>query len=224
MTSDGRADVKPKAKHIEFGNGEWWLYAQVREETKWFFAILTPHGSGADTSGDVDHRFLKIEFDRNNVVKQYDISSSEGTGCNRNGICVRDHRYMLLAPEQADLDAKSFELPGDRCGVYLYGKVSRATSVWMDAHHSGWQVDKDQYFYWQLEAGTHTIAARNRDNTVSFDCANGESVFLELDLKKNFWGSKYTARIERRSEKKGRRAVGKAHRTLMPKAPEVSET
>jgi len=74
-------EVRVNLTPQKFRGGDWWLYAQAREEFKW-----TIDGPDEDlTFGDVDYRFLLIKFDNNGVVADYELSTSEGRGCNRYG-------------------------------------------------------------------------------------------------------------------------------------------
>ena len=220
-------EVRVKWTPQKYRGGDWWLYAQTREELKWFFIYMIPSyggGGGGDfgTIGDVDYRFLLIKFDNNGVVAEYELSSSEGGGCDRYGICVRESHYMLLASEDEDRVVKQFDIPADRCGVYVYGKWRVAVSIWLDSHRVGWHLDKKQFFFWQLDPGIHQLGSRSLDvpdqSPIEFSCAAGSLYFFELERKRtSLWQPgpmSFWAEIEQRDAVKGREAIGKRQLTL----------
>ncbi len=202
----------------KYRGGDWWLYAQTREELKWL--MIGPQDVG--TIGDVDYRFLLIKFDNNGVVAEYELSSSEGDGCDRYGICVRESHYMLLASEDEDRVVKQFDIPADRCGIYVYGKPKSAFPIYLDGHRVGWHLDKKQFFFWQLDPGVHQLASRSPDvsdqKPIEFSCAAGGLYFFELERKRSsFWQvgpMSFWAEIEQRDAVKGREAIGTRHLTL----------
>jgi len=220
-TDEGEVGIKLTPQ--TFRDGDWWLYAQTRKETKWFFIYMIPYGGGdAGTVGDVDYRLLLIKFDNNGIVAEYALSSSEGNGCDRYGICVRESHYTLLASEDEDRVVKQFDIPADRCGVYVYGKRGVAVPIWLDGHRVGWHLDKKQFFFWQLDPGVHQLASRSPDvseqKPIEFSCAAGGLYFFELERKRSsFWQvgpMSFWAEIEQRDAVKGRKAIGKRQLTL----------
>ncbi len=227
-------EVRVKLTPMKFRGGDWWLYAQTRKETKWAYAIVAagPYGGGADagTFGDVDYRFLLIKFDNNGVVAGYELSSSEGSGCNRYGVCIRWSRYMLLAPEDEDRVVKQFDIPADRCGVYVYGKLKSAppiwsyVPIWLDGHRVGWLLDKKQFLFLQLDQGTHQLAPRSPDvadqRPIEFSCAAGRLYFFELKPKRSgVFRPRFWIEIEQRDAVKGRNAIGKRQLSLSMTEP-----
>ncbi len=221
-------EVRVKLTPQKYRGGDWWLYAQTREELKWFFIYGWPGGGGdAGTIGDVDYRLLLIKFDNNGIVAEYALSSSEGNGCDRYGICVRVSHYTLLASEDEDRVVKQFDIPADRCGVYVYGKSYVyqkrwvAVPIWLDGHRVGWHLDKKQFFFWQLDPGIHQLGSRSLDvpdqSPIEFSCAAGSLYFFELERKtRSLWqpGISFWAEIEQRDAVKGRKAIGKRQLTL----------
>ena len=225
---EGEASVKLTPK--KFRDGDWWLYTQTRQETKWLIAAISPGGAGADIIGGVDYRFLLIKFDNNGVVAGYELSSLEGSGCNRYGVCVRWSRYMLLAPEDEDRVVKQFHIPADRCGVYVYGKLKSAppiwsyAPIWLDGHRVGWLLDKKQFLFLQLDQGAHQLAPRNPHVSdqppMEFSCAAGDLYFFELKPKRSgFFRPRLWIEIEQRDAVKGRKAIGKRKLSLSMTEP-----
>lgn len=196
--------TKPKM----FRDGDWWLYAATREETKW---LILSEGGMAGT-GDVDYRFLLIKFDTKGIVSGYELSKSEGNGCNRNGVCTGLSQYMLLASEDEDRVVKQFDISADRCGVYVYGRRRYEVPVWLDGYPVGWLLDKKQFFFWQLDQGVHQLAPHGPDDSfqlsIEFSCVAGYVYFFELTPKQG------GIEIEHRDAVLERKAIGKRHLTL----------
>jgi len=214
-------EARVKLTPIKFRDGDWWLYTQTRKETKWLIAAIGPGGAAADTFGDADYRFLLIKFDNNGVVAGYELSSSEGSGCNRYGVCVRWARFMLLAPEDEDRVVKQFDIPADRCGIYVYGKPKSAVPlpIWLDGHRVGWLLDKKQFYFWQLDQGVHQLAPRNPhvsdQRPTEFSCAAGGLYFFELkSTTSGVFRPRFWIEIEQRDEVQGRKAIGNRQLTL----------
>ena len=213
-------EVRVKLTPQKYRGGDWWLYAQTREELVW--VVLA--GTDAEVIGDVDYRFLLIKFDNNGIVAGYELSSSEGYGCNRYGVCVRWPRYTLLAPEDEDRVVKQFDIPADRCGIYVYG----GGPIWLDGHRVGWILDKKQFFFWQLDQGVHQLASslspdfadQRQDvafSSIEFSCAAGDLYFFELKTKSSgFFTKRYRVwiEIEQPDAVTGRKAIAKRRLTL----------
>ena len=226
-------DVRVNLTPQKFRGGDWWLYAQTRKESKW--VILAVPVSTTTSSvipiGDFDYRFLLIKFDSNGIVSDYELSSSEGSGCNRQGVCVRKSGYNLLAPEDEDRVVKEFDIPADRCGVYVYvklpfgGPIWSGVPIWLDGDRVGSLLDKKQFFFWQLDQGVHQLQGdHERDSglpyvwdqqSIEFSCAEGGLYFFELKLKsKGFFRPGFGIEIEQLDAAKGRKAIGKRQLTL----------
>ncbi len=205
-------EVRVKLTPQKYRGGDWWLYARAREELQW--TVLA--GTDAEEIGDVDYRFLLIKFDNNGIVAGYELSSSDGYGCNRYGVCVRWPDYTLLAPEDEDRVVKQFDIPADRCGVYVYGRGP----IWLDGHRVGWLLDKKQFFFWQLDPGVHQLASRSPDvsdqKPIEFSCAAGGLYFFEVRRKtRGFPFRMHLAlEIEQPDAVKGREAISKRQLTL----------
>lgn len=200
--------TKGKGSLTQFRGGDWWLYAQTRKEAKWLVALVSPAGADGLITGNVDHRLLLIKFDNNGVVSGYEQLSSEGGGCNRHGVCVRESRHMLLAAEDEDRVAKQFDIPANRCGVYLYSeKISEAyfpseDPVQLDGHQVGWFLDKKQFFSWQLAQGVHELYISDH-RPIEFDCIGGDLNFFEVRRE-----------IRPRDPATGRKAIAQRQLTL----------
>ncbi len=225
---EGEVSVKLTPK--KFRDGDWWLYTQSRKEAKWFFAAAAYGRADYGTiGGDVDYRFLLIKFDNNGVVAGYELSSSEGSGCNRHGVCVRESFYMLLASEDEDRVVKQFDIPADRCGIYVYSKPKYYIAVfpiWLDGHEVGRLLNKKHFFFWQLDQGVHQLAFHSPEDTdtpedtdqrpIEFSCAAGGLYFFEVRRKtRGFPFRMHLAlEIEQPDAVKGREAISKRQLTL----------
>ncbi len=223
-------EVRVKLTPQKYRGGDWWLYAQTREELQWFIAGGGYGGGGVDISPDVDYRFLLIKFDKNGIVAGYELSSSERSGCNRYGVCVRWPRYTLLASEDEDRVVKQFDIPADRCGVYVYGYPNFAPPIWsevpirLDGRRVGWLLNKKQFFFWQLDQGVHQLGPYRGpyspdvadQRSIEFSCAAGDLYFFELTQKKSggFFNLRTWIEIEQPDAVTGRKAIGKRRLTL----------
>ena len=226
-----QGEVRVKLTPQKYRGGDWWLYARTRQERKWFLFA----GMDGEAFGDADYRFLLIKFDNNGIVAGYELSSSEGYGCNRSGVCVlmcylndacpQGPVYTLLAPEDEDRVVKQFDIPADRCGIYVYGKLRAATpvAIWLDGRQVGWLLNKKQFFFWQLDQGAHQLAYRSppgdpesaHPTSIEFSCAVGDLYFFELKQKTvSFWRITYYIAIEQPDAVTGRKAIGKRQLSL----------
>lgn len=215
-TDEGEVRVKLTPK--KFRGGDWWLYAQTREE------LVLAWAGGVDAEvlfGDFDYRFLLIKFDHNGIVAGYELSSSEGSGCNRYGVCVHLSLYTLLAPEDEDRVVKQFDIPADRCGIYVYGKPKYTVpiTIWLDGHLVGWLLDKKQFFFWQLDQGVHQLRPYRPGvadkRSIEFSCTAGDLNFFELKETSNgFFSRRSWIEIEQPDAVTGRKAIGKRRLAL----------
>ncbi len=206
-------EVRVKLTPQKYRGGDWWLYARTREELQW----TVSGGMDGEIIGDVDYRFLLIKFDNNGIVAGYELSSSEGSGCNRYGVCVLRSRHTLLAPEDEDRVVKQFDIPADRCGVYVYGDGP----IWLDGYRVRWLLHKKQFFFWQLDQGVHQLDPSGPDDgnqgSIEFSCAAGDLYFFELKTKSSgLFTKRYRVwkEIEQPDAVTGRKAIGKRKLTL----------
>jgi len=210
-------EVRARLTPQKYRGGDWWLYARTREELKWSGVIWLIEGEIGGDFGDVDYRFLLIKFDHNGIVAGYESSSSEGSGCNRRGVCVRWPRYTLLAPEDEDRVVKQFDIPADRCGVYVYG----TGPIWLDGHYAGRLLSTKQFLFRQLDQGVHQLAPPLLSPDVpdhvpvEFSCAGGDLYFFEVKRKSSgFFRKRYSIETEQRDTVTGRKAIAKRRLTL----------
>jgi hypothetical protein len=221
-TRTDEGESKTEFRLEEFRGGDWWLYVQERDELAWFVFA----GTGMGQLGDTDLRFLLIEFDPNGVVAGYELSSSEGYGCNREGVCVLGSSHSLLASEDEDRVVKQFDALFDRCGIYVYAKskfagsyYASSISIWLDGHQVDWLLNQEHFFFWQLDPGVHQLAAdisiAEHQTSTEFTCVAGELLYFELgEKRKSFFSSGYWIEIEHQDAVTGREAVTKRRLTL----------
>ncbi len=215
-----KGDVRVNLTPQKYRGGDWWLYAKTREELQWQW-IVFHEDVDEGTIGDVDYRFLLIKFDNNGIVAGYELSSSEGSGCNRHGVCALGSLHTLLAPEDEDRVIKQFDIPADRCGIYVYGKPQYAVSVaiWLDGHQVGWLLNKQHFFFWQLDQGIHQLAPHrpsfpDQTSSIEFSCAAGDLYFFEFKGKSSFFIGRFRMEIEQPDAVTGRKAITKRRLTL----------
>jgi hypothetical protein len=217
VVKSGNDEVNMQLTPRKYRGGNWWLYAQTRKEQAW----IVWAGPGLAQLGDVDYRFLLLKFDKNGVVAGYELSSSEGYGCNREGVCVLGSSYSLLASKDEDRVVKQFDVLSDHCGIYVYAKSKIAgfyyanpISIWLDGHQVDWLLNKEHFFFWQLDQGVHQLAPHGPDDSfqlsIEFSCVAGYVYFFELTPKQG------GIEIEHRDAVLGRKAIGKRQLTLSP--------
>ncbi len=200
-------EVRVKLTPQKYRGGDWWLYAQTRKELKWVLILGLEAG---EFGGNVDYRFLLIKFDNNGIVAGYEKSSSEGSGCNRRGVCALESLYTLLASEDEDRIVKQFDIPADRCGVYVYG----TGSIWLDGQRVGSLLSTKQFFFRQLDQGVHQLAPTLSPDVpdqvpMEFSCAGGDLYFFEVKRKSSgFFRKRYWIEIEQPDAVTGRKAIG----------------
>lgn len=203
----------------KFRGGDWWLYVQEREELAWLG--LAPTGMGQ--IGDTDLRLLLVKFDASGVVTSYELSSSEGYGCNRKSVCVYGSSYALLAPEDEDRAVKKFDIGPGRCGIYVYGALKGhigPVSIWIDGERLDSLLNREHFFFWQLDQGAHRLAAggltSEKVTSIAFNCDAEELYFFEFKemFKAGFFENRNWIEINREDADAGRKAVSKRRLTL----------
>lgn len=194
---------------IKARDGDWWLYRQTRREVKWLGASVYPEVS-YDTTNSVDYRFLLINFDSNGIVSGYEFSTLEGSGCNRQGVCLKGNSYLLLAPKDDDRVAKQFNNPGERCGVYLYGDQRHGERFKLDDQLEGSLLEKRKFFFfWSLKQGRHRLSAIGA-TPIEFLCTAGELYFFEVErVGGSLFRMSYKNEIVSQESAIGRREIGK---------------
>ncbi len=209
-------EVRVKLTPQKYRGGDWWLYAQTREELKWVMIGM----QDVEEMGGVDYRFLLIKFDNNGIVAGYESSSSEGSGCNRYGVCAGGPFHTLLASKDEDRVVKQFDIPADRCGIYVYGKPKSAFPIYLDGHRVGLLLNKKQFFFWQLDQGVHQLGPYRpgvvNKRSIEFSCAAGDLYFFELTQKKSggFFNLHTWMETEQPDAVTGRKAIAKRRLTL----------
>lgn len=223
-TDEGTQRVQMVPK--KFRGGDWWLYDRARPETQWFVIVAAPSGGDVGTLGDVDLRFLLVKFDSDGIVTDYELSSSEGSGCNKQGVCVASGAYNLIATEKDDQAAKLFNRNGERCGVYLYG--DHMTLVRLNDRQVGSLQQKKKFFFlWLLDPGVHTLTVEGTSipesgkiyggKSMDFRCTAGELLFIDIErVGGSFWIPNTEFNVAHIEESTGRREIGKRRLLLGP--------
>jgi hypothetical protein len=215
-TPDGefRVDLQP----MEFHDGLLWLYSMARGESGWLLLgspdVTTAQGDSVTEFSGQDYRYLRILFNHDDVLAGFEVSKSEGKGCNVQGVCSQGTAYMLLASGSTDRATKRFRPPKGKCGVYFYaGSIKVGAPVWLDHVREGWLIDKKTYLYWPVEPGTHRLSSETPDRRfkpfLPIECKGGELHFVEFTQTGGFAGSTIQAELLRRSKDQGKRAVKK---------------
>jgi len=177
-------------------DGDSWLYAKSRGELHWEMILVAPD-TGAETVryGTTDYRYLLVRFDENDVVTELVSSRSENpSGCNRAGVCVTQHIYMFPASEEQDRAAKLFDVPRNRCGVFVLGNPKTPIYIRLDGTSVGALFGNRWYILRQLIPGERLLDAfipgTGNYERVDFSCSPGSLVFFQITTKRHgvLWG------------------------------------
>lgn len=183
---------------MKFLGGDLWLYAKERKEANWsaFMLLIGPSGPEGGRvpveTGEIDYRFLVIEFDENGVVAALETSRSEKRfGCNRSGVCGTGSTYTLVAPKERDRAIKSLKASENRCAVYVYGEPKTTIRISLDGKYVGELFGKQGLIFEQVDQGTRqlSIAGKYQGHNrlfrhVDFSCNSGGSVFFQIKTEK----------------------------------------
>jgi hypothetical protein len=194
---------------VEFLDGDLWLYVKTRSEGD---TTLLVWNSGR-TFHNVDYRYLLIRFNKDGVVAHYKTSTSEKPeGCNRSGVCGIDSTYMLVASQEQDQAVKLFDIPENRCGIYVYGKPRTAIHLRLDGHKIGGLLGEQGFIFERLYRGAHELIVSGPDvkgyTPVEFSCKAGSSVFLRITAERpgRFVGP-LKIEVTQRDTAEGRQAI-----------------
>jgi hypothetical protein len=156
-------------------------------------------GGGGATAGRL--HFLVLIFDEDGVLaEQYVRSGSGSSGCIQSGWCAgHANRVMRLADYYKDTRAKQFAVEGDQCGIYLYGHFSPTVVVNLDGNSTGNIFGKNVFQYFEVTADTHELRLTREPGAkirwgeqkelpppLAIDCAEGESVFIEVNNSRGY--------------------------------------
>jgi hypothetical protein len=172
-----------------YRDGRTWLYGQLRNEA----TFVVGYEGGADTIGDVDFRFLLINFNHDGVVQDFQVLRSEG-GCGQSGVCVRklgsDLEFQLLANDEEEFFVQTRTPPADHCDLFVFGNPPRhgPISVSVNGHRIFNILDSEHYFVQPVPRGTHEFSARYFNSGSSsfhnFECVGGRKLYLKLVPKR----------------------------------------
>jgi outer membrane protein assembly factor BamE (lipoprotein component of BamABCDE complex) len=259
-------DVRAKlgAPSIEFGSGSVWVYEDVFHED-WFYIFVmgSLYGGGEVAGGryekDIPY-FLVIRFDEagnlasNKLIQLGDdyYDFKKATRC-KEGLCaswlatrdqdgtqIHEYRgiYSVFAADPVDAWTKQFQVPADRCGVYVYWNQSYPLESWLDGQPAGWLLNQKQFIFWQLNPGTHHLfvravrpwsqqildSAQFKKQSIHLDCEAGSLYFFEPTVQRsgNFAGAvllsmkrvRFWMELEQRDAAQGKVAIAKRQLVL----------
>ena len=151
-----------------FANDSKWVYPmRSYRTTSWDICFLLPipwsdFQCGAMTAGNIKYRLLVIEYDNDDAVTNWSMTSALANSCIDNGVCLYGDGIFALASENADSLAKEFNLLNERCVFYMYATLPRALnvlSVSMDNELIGYLGGSSNFLHWTAESGPHTVSA-----------------------------------------------------------------
>jgi hypothetical protein len=189
-----------------FDERNLWVFSKKTETTIWAM-VYGP----IDDGYAYDRQFLLIKFDDNDIVSKYEVSSMD-EGCHPLGVCWQDNNfydlywknyYMLLASEEQDDWAKTFQPPNDGCSVYMYAQ-KEAESVFSPNHFTPLEIfvddnppifliDWEGFLHWRMDEGLHQLNVKYLTwpnsryygalGTSEIDCRRGDILFFEYQAK-----------------------------------------
>lgn len=187
---------------------------QANWEIAWLVVGTTGAGAGMETEGE--QHFLILEFDEQGTLidLQLDISDDNPGSCSKMGICHDGAGHVvMLASKAEEAEAKQFPISSTHCGTYLYLDIrnyfgNRNTGqikIYLDGEYMGYagQWRKGSFFYWSLDPGRHEISYFPNPGALTFDCRDGELVFVLLRIE----DSKPLS-LELVSNSEGRKQIG----------------
>lgn len=180
-------------------------------------------GAGGVVSASAGFALLTIEFDEAGVITRRTFEpDSQAYILYPMGALVRD-LPLIEAPEGKEAGAKIFQLPADRCGIYVYGSGPLPlASVSLDNRTvvsalAG--MSRSYYFLIEPMPGRHLLKATNpgpqSDEPVAsldIECDAGTNVFVNVRRR---WGFGDTSSVvERIDDREGRQAILERKRIL----------
>jgi hypothetical protein len=92
-----------------------------------------------------------------------------------------------MADSRLDASAKTFAIPRDKAGVYIYRNESFGAAVKMDVYLNGAHLGEtgaQTYIYTEVEPGTHTVMGKSEnENSVRFHALAGKLYYIWQEVK-----------------------------------------
>jgi len=86
-----------------------------------------------------------------------------------------------------DTAAKTFQVPADKAGIYVYRNESMGAAVKMDVIIDGQNIGETAaktYFYKEVDPGKHTVASKAENtDTIEIDAKQGTLAFVWQEVK-----------------------------------------
>jgi hypothetical protein len=216
------------APGIEFDSGSVWVYEDVYHEDWFFLAVAVAPaiggygGSGTAEGGryekDIPY-FLIIRFDLDGSLTSHKI------------VPLGDNYFAANLRCNEEICA-SWLATRDEEGT-LYWNKDYPVESWLDGQPAGWLLNKKQFFFWQLDPGTHHLFARAtlplsrqildstefEKHSIHLNCEAGHLYFLELRVmveRRGFFKNviDFGMELQQRDAAKGRKAIGKRQLVL----------
>lgn len=186
-----------------YHNGKDWVY--TASQISWELWGISLSTAGKDPIGD--QKFLALTFDGNDVLasKRLEVGEPEPGNCTGIGFCHDGEGHVMrFATNNANLQAKSFVVPEEKCGVYVFG-YGLNHRVDLDGVHMGFAFVSKVYFFWNLDPGKHEISVHPKPASTQFNCHDGELIFVNVKAR---FGTGNTT-LELVSENEGRKRISR---------------
>jgi len=108
-----------------------------------------------------------------------------------------------------DAAAKTFQVPADKAGIYVYRNESIGTAVKMDVIIDGQNIGETAartFFYKEVAPGKHTVTSKAENtDTVEVDLKPGSLAFIWQEVKMGLMFAR--TKLHLVSEEEGRKGV-----------------
>lgn len=186
---------------------------------------------------------LVLGYDENEMVREVDLFrkglfSSSSEVCTVSGVCIKPRIsnaggvFRILdakfydTPEN-DAGAKSFNVPPDRCAVYVYLDTNFWAGNTVLVHSVGhsapkMRLDKSGYFLWLRDSGSLRIVASDQlhsgkpvppgkqvESNIEFDCQAEQAYVIKTTLRWDWGEGKHDLRLSLDEPTEGAAALRK---------------
>ena len=114
-----------------------------------------------------------------------------------------------MGDTKMDQAAKTFQVPSDKAGIYVYRNESMGAAVKMDVIIDGQNIGESAaktYFYKEVAPGKHTVTSKAENtDTVEVDLKPGSMAFIWQEVKMGIMFAR--TKLHLVSEQEGKKGV-----------------
>jgi hypothetical protein len=233
-TDDG--ELRLTLAPSEFHDGRVWVYAA--DWLSWELLVMTGYAymGAAEVFKLNNSNILILNFDDREVLTDYEIINLQISSndfaypgiCSDTGVCQWGHKILLFASEENDAKAKDFSAKGEQCFVYGINDSDRVLAVQLDNYSKVLLVNSELFAYWEIAPGQHRFTKHYIQATtweerqvanwttllkesIDFECAPGERVFLRSYWRPSWWRYHIESSIEQITLEEAHEALSERH-------------